>query len=259
MADSIHANYGKIGFAVVAGTLAIIGTLVYLGGFGGRKDVVYAETYSEGPVSGLSIGSDVNLRGVKVGEVKEISFIGSEYEEAAENDIPKIYILMALTKTKMRLGEDDDPDEVLRMSVKKGLHATVTSSGITGLSKIELNFPKTEIEDETPSWSPRCVCIPPAPSMLESFSDAATKFMGQLNSIDVVTVWSNVQSVSTSAAAIANNVDELVDGVKDGVASAVRNIDEATSDLKGLSGELRENPSLLLRPNDPEPLPETAQ
>ena len=68
MADSIHANYGRIGFAVVAGTLAIIGTLVYLGGFGGRSDIVYAETYSDNAVTGLSVGSDVNMRGVKIGE-----------------------------------------------------------------------------------------------------------------------------------------------------------------------------------------------
>ncbi len=258
MADSIHANYGKIGFAVVAGTLAIIATLVYLGGFGGKKNIVYAETYSEIPVTGLSIGSDVNLRGVKVGEVKEISFIGSEYNEAAEVDIPKIYILMALTTTKMRLAEDDDPEEIMREMVRKGLHATVTSSGITGLSKIELNFPKSEIEDEKPSWRPRYVCIPPALSILENFSDTLTKFMTQINNIDVVTVWSNVSSIAESTASITSNADELMDSVKEGVASIVRNVDEATTELKELSVELKENPSLLIRPNDPDPLPETA-
>ncbi len=258
MADSIHANYAKIGFAVVAGTLAIIGTLIYLGGFGGQKDIIYAETYSEIPVTGLSVGSDVNMRGVKVGEVKEVSFIGSEYTEAAEADSSKIYILMALTTTKMRLTEDDDPVEILQALVRKGLHATVTSSGVTGLSKMELNFPKTEIEDQKISWEPRYVCIPPAPSILENFSDTLTKFMTQLNKIDVVTVWSNVSSVTASAASITENVDELVDGVKAGVASVVRNVDEASTELKELSAELKSNPSLLLRSSDPEPLPETA-
>ncbi len=258
MADSIHANYGKIGFAVVAGTLAIIATLIYLGGFGGGKDIVYAETYSENPVTGLSVGSDVNMRGVKVGEVREVSFIGSEYDEAAEKDIPKIYILMALTATKMRLDEGEDAEEVLRMTVRRGLHATVTSSGITGLSKIELNYPKTPIEDQELSWEPRTVCIPPAPSMMESFAETATKFMNQVNRMDLVSVWSNVSSVAESAASITKNVDELVAEVKGDVESAAHNVDAAASELKGLSRELRDNPSLLLRPNDPEPLPETA-
>lgn len=259
MADSIHANYGRIGFAVVAGTLAIVGTLVYLGGFGGRSDIVYAETYSDNAVAGLSVGSDVNMRGVKIGEVKDISFIGSEYEEAAESDIPKIYILMALTTKKMRLTDDDDPEEILRMMVRKGIHATVASSGITGLSKIELNFPKTDVEDQKISWEPRYVCIPPAQSMLENFSDTLAKFMGQINDVDIVSVWSNVSSVASSAASITENVDELVDGVKEGVASVVRNIDETAMELRALSAELKDNPSLLLRPRDPDPLPETSR
>lgn len=259
MADTIRANYGKIGFAVVAGVLAIIGTLIYIGGFGGRSDIVYAETYSDNAVTGLSIGSDVNIRGVKIGEVKEISFIGSEYHDVAEGDIPKIYILLALKTKKMRLAIGDDPEEVLRAMVRKGLHSTVTSSGITGLSKIELNYPKSEVKNQRISWDPRHVCIPPAPSMLESFSDTLSRFMTQINSMDLVSVWSNVSSVASSSASITENVDELVDEVMAGIASVVRNIDETAVELKELSSELRENPSLLLRPNDPEPLPETVR
>ena len=184
-----QANYSKIGFAVVAGAAAIVLTLVYLGGALGKGEVVYAETYSDAPVSGLSVGSAVNLRGVKVGEVKEISFVGSEYDEAKGDDIPKIYILIAFTTSKMRTTEDEDPEEHLREFVKKGIHATVTSSGVTGLSKIELNFPRTPIETRPISWRPRHVCIPPAPSMLESFADSAARLMNQLNRMDFVAAW----------------------------------------------------------------------
>ena len=257
MADSTHANYGRIGFAVVAAIAAIVGTLIYLGGAGGDSDVVYAESYSDVPVSGLSVGSDVNLRGVKVGEVREISFIGSEYEDAAERDAPKIYILLAFTARKMRRAAGEDPEEHMRMLVGKGLHATVTSSGVTGLSKIELNFPRTAMVDQKISWRPRHVCIPPAPSMLESFSDAAARFMNQVNSMDFMSAWSNLASVAESAANIAGNVDDLVENGKSGIESIVRNMDEAAAEVRELATSLKENPSLLLRSNDAEPLPET--
>lgn len=252
-----QANYSKIGFAVVAGAAAIVLTLVYLGGALGKGEVVYAETYSDAPVSGLSVGSDVNLRGVKVGEVKEISFIGSEYDEAKGDDIPKIYILIAFTTSKMRTTEDEDPEEHLREIVKKGIHATVTSSGVTGLSKIELNFPRTPIETRPISWRPRHVCIPPAPSMLESFADSAARLMSQLNRMDFVSAWSNVASVAESSANIAANVDELVDDGKVGIESIVRDMEEAAARVRELAADLKENPSLLIRPNDPDPLPET--
>ena len=257
MADSMHANYGRIGFAVVAAAVAIIGTLVYLGGAGGNDDIVYAEMYYDNPVTGLSVGSDVNLRGVKVGEVREISFVGSEYEEADLKDIPKIYILMAFTARKMRRAQDENAEEHLRELITRGLHATVTSSGVTGLSKVELNFPRTAVSDQQISWRPRYVCIPPAPSMLESFCDAVAKFMNQLNRMDFVAAWSNISTVAESAARIAANVDDLVDNGKSGIESIVRVMEGAATEVKELATSLRENPSLLLRSADAEPLPET--
>jgi len=259
MSEGVHANYAKIGFVVVAGVAAIVGVLVYLGGAGAGRDVVYAETYSDSPVSGLSVGSDVNMRGVKVGEVREITFVGSEYEEAAGNDIPKIHILMAFTARKMRTVGGEEPEDHLRDLVRKGLHATVTSSGVTGLSKIELNFPRSEVERQAISWRPRHVCIPPAPSMLESFSDAAAKFMNQVNRMDFTAAWSNIAFVAQSAARIAGNVDRLVEDEKEGVAAIVRSLDEAATAAKEFVSELKENPSLLLRPADAEPLAETAR
>ena len=254
-----QANYAKVGFAVVAGATIVVAMLAYLGGTLGKQNVVYAETYSDSPVSGLSVGSDVNMRGVKVGEVREISFVGSEYDDASEADAMKIYILMAFTAKKMRMFDDEDPEERLRDGIRKGLRATVAPSGITGLSKIELNFPKGGAEAGTQpiSWRPRYACIPPAPSMLDSFSDTATKVMNQLDRMDFLAAWSNIASVAKSMANVASNVDDLVDNGKSGIESIVRNMDEAATHVRELAVDLRENPSLLLRANDPPPLPET--
>jgi hypothetical protein len=190
-------------------------------------------------------------------EVREISFIGSEYDDAGERDVSKIYILIAFTARKVRRAADDEPEENLRKLIAKGLHATVSSSGVTGLSKIELNFPRTPIETRPISWRPRHVCIPPAPSMLESFADSAARLMNQLNRMDFVAAWSNVAAVAESSANIAANVDELVDDGKAGIESIVRDMEEAAARVRELATDLRENPSLLIRANDPDPLPET--
>ena len=50
---------------------------VYLGGYGGRGSLVTGETYSDTPVSGLSVGSEVNFRGVKVELVGEDILLNS--------------------------------------------------------------------------------------------------------------------------------------------------------------------------------------
>ena len=252
-----QANYAKIGFAVAAGAAAIVATLVYLGGALGKGDVIYAETYSDTHVSGLSVGSAVNLRGVKVGEVRAISFIGAEYDDAQGDDVQKIYILMAFTARTLHRASYEDSEDHLRYLVGKGLHATVSPSGVTGLSKIELNFYKSGVAAPSISWRPRYTCIPPAPSMFENFSDTMAKLMRQLNSMDFVAAWSNIAAVAESSANIAANVDELVEDGKSGIEAIVRNMEETATRVRELATELRENPSLLLRPNDPPPLPET--
>ena len=260
MASDNHASYSRIGLAVVVGVAAIVGTLIYLGGFGDHGNELPAETYYDTPVSGLSVGSPVNFRGVKVGEVRRISFVGGDYPECSDQDAQKIRIVMAFDLRLIRIAGDRTPADYLHGMVKKGLRATVTSSGVTGLSRIELNYPKAELAaSEHISWKPNNPVIPSAPSLMDSLSDAATKVMNQINKMDFSGAWSNVSSVAEYAAKLAANVNLLVESQRAGVSDIIENVDAASRAIRELSHTLRENPSLLLRPNDPKPLPETAK
>jgi len=256
-----HASYAKVGLTVVLGVAAVVGVLVYFGGAGRDRCVFQAETYYDDPVSGLSVGSEVNFRGVKVGEVREISFVGGHYKDVAEADMQKIYIKMAFDSTLASLDSSEDPEELLRSLVSRGLRATVTASGVTGLSRMELNMPKNGDVRPVPqiSWSPELVCIPPAPSMLQSFSDSATQVMNKIKQMDFSSAWSNVSAVAESFSEISRNVSGLVESQKAGIDSIIFSVDQAARSLKEFADSVRENPSLLLRPRDPEPLPETSR
>ncbi len=257
MAADNHASFMRIGLAVALGTAAIIGALVYLGGLGNAKDVVWAETYSVTPVSGLSVGSAVNFRGVKIGEVQRLSFIGGDYRGASEADAQKIRIVMAFNRSAVQLDEDESGEELLKRMIAKGLHATVTASGITGLSRIELNYPRTAIVDEAMSWKSEYMTIPPAASLLENFSSAATRVMNEINKMDLTTAWSNVAAIASSAADLTRNVNALVECQRTGINEILENVSAAAASIKDLTQRLSENPSLLLRKADAEALPET--
>ena len=257
MAKENHANYAKIGFALVLGTVATVAALVYIGGAGGRGEELLAETYCESVVSGLSVGSEVNFRGVKVGEVREITFVGREYEGVTEEDSQKILIIMALNGKLYRPGGLYSPEETIRRHVERGLRATVASSGITGLMRVELNYPKAVVEPAAISWRPERVCIPPAPSILESFSDSAVRVMSQLNDMDFRSAWSNMTDFTASVSRLADSVNAIVDTQRAALPQILGEVEEAMAAIRGLAGELRDNPSLLLRPRDPLPLPET--
>lgn len=258
MAEGNEASFSRIGAFIVAGVLLIAGTLVYLGGWGGERSEYLVETYFSNDVSGLDVGSAVNFRGVRVGAVKAISFIGAEYENVSSRQARNIYVLLALDPRLFRMDSGDGaPSRFVAKMVENGLHATVSSSGITGLSRIELNFPKNEIEDETLSWQPRNLFIPPAPSMLETAADSASKVLRQLNGMDLALVWSNVVRFTDSAAGLCENAGGMLETERGRISSILDNLESATSSLKEFAETVRDNPSLLLRSRDAEPLDET--
>ena len=259
MAADSQPNYAKIGFFILSGIALVIGTLVYLGGFGAERHEFIAETHFSYPVSGLDVGSAVNFRGVHVGTVRRISFIGAEYDDIGNPyDRRQIYVELSLDKRLFRFGgKEEHVNEALARLVERGLHATVSSSGVTGLSKIELNFPKLPREDEKISWRPKHIVIPPAPAFLQSAADSVTQILDQLNRMDFVTAWSNVVEVTGTANILLQDVTTLIQAQKGNVGEIMDNVREASIGLRAFTDEIRANPASLLKSNTPEPLDET--
>ena len=257
MANDNQANYARIGSFIIVGIALIVATLVWLGGINGKDSEFLAETFFPNDVSGLDVGSAVNFRGVRMGAVKRISFVGAEYDVTAPEDGRKIYVLLALDRRLFRLNHVDEPETMLEMFVSKGLHATVSASGVTGLSHIELNFPKGNVPDERYSWKPRRITIPPAPSILQSAADSATQILDQINRMDLLAAWSNAVSTLESANSTITSFGTVLDSNSGNISDILDNLREASSSLRDFANDIRSNPSLLLRSNDPDRLPET--
>ena len=253
-----HASCAKVGFTVVAGFAAVVAALLYFGGIGRGGGEFLAETYYNASVSGLSVGSEVNFRGVAVGAVKSISFIGADYPDAADADRGKIRIVLAFNDKMARTRQGVSPREVLEHFVSRGMRATVSPSGITGLSKIELNFSSLATAEEPLSWTPEHFCIPPAPSMLEGFADSATKIMNHLKNMDFGTAYASLTSTVSSAGRAVDEVRALVVDERPALDAILSNLEGASATLKDFAERIRDEPSLLLRSRDERPLPETS-
>lgn len=258
MASEGKTSYTKIGFIVVAGIVAVVGSLFYFGGIRGNGDLVYAETCFDRSVSGLSVGSAVNFRGVKIGEVKEISFVGNKYNVRGDDNL-RVYIKMGFPRSRLTAYEDEgvSADETLGYMVDTvGLRATVSASGVTGLSRIELDsapdFPAIQ-----PSWTPECAYIPPKPSLIDNFSDSATRVMDQINRMDIAGVWSNVSASVESLARLSDGVQSTLESSRSDAERIIGNLSSAAAAVRDLVERLRENPSLLIREHEAQRLPET--
>lgn len=257
MANDNHANYARIGSFIILGLVLILVTLIWLGGAGGNKNEIMAETFFPNDVSGLDVGSAVNLRGVRVGSVKRISFIGAVYDVDSHEDGRKIHVLLALDKRLFRVNNSESPMKALELFVNRGLHATVSASGVTGLSHIELNFPKGKIADEKIGWRPKHITIPPAPSILQSAADSATQILDQINRMDLLAAWTNIVGTLESANSTLTSLGTLLESNGGNVGEILDNLRETSASLRDFANDIKSNPSLLLRSNDPDRLPET--
>ena len=258
MADDNQANYGRIGFTLLMGIALIVGVFVYFGGVGTNKEMVPAETFFHNPVTGLAPGADVCFRGVKVGSVKRMSFIGNEYPNSRYKQA--IWVELAFDSVLIGGGSDKHhPVDELRRIVEKGLHATVSASLLTGIAHIELDFPKSEVQEAPCDWRPRTICIPPAPTLLQSASDTIPKVLNKLDKMDLVGSWSNVMATVEAAHTLMGTAGALVESQQGNIGEILSNMRDASASLRDLANQLRDNPSLLLRAQDPQPLAETAR
>ena len=262
MANENHASYAKVGLTVVAGVAAIIGTLIYIGGVKDTGDEMLAETCYDKPVSGLSVGSVVNFRGVKVGEVRAINFIGNLYKvKGADNS--RIYILMALSRQLLgiKTAEEEAEFAIDKFVKHLGMRATVTASGITGMSRVELDFNHPDHLEPAPeiSWTPKYPYIPPKVSLFDSFGDSATKVMNQINRMDLTLVFSNASAAVESLAHVTDGVKTMVQARQTDMEELMGNLSSLSETAREFVQELRQNPSLLVRERVPTPLEETSR
>lgn len=165
------ANPKTVGAFVLGAFALIAGGIVVLGGGKFFQQTAPVVMYFQGAVSGLSVGSPVNFRGVKVGQVTNL-FIRYSGDTPSDVEIPVFAELSA--KNLQIVGASGETEEVggapgtrLKQLVDHGLRAQLAlPSLVTGQAQISLDFsPGTPIH-ENESYPDR-VQIPTVPSTLQ--------------------------------------------------------------------------------------------
>ena len=131
------ANPTIIGLFVLSAMLLAIGAIFYLGGSGfSDHHKIKFILFFEGDVKGLQVGAPVTLRGVKVGQVEEMSI---SFESKSQRfDIPVI-ISIDLGKVGFNHEEFVPERALLESLILQGLRASLNlQSLVTGKMEVKV-------------------------------------------------------------------------------------------------------------------------
>ena len=229
---SAQSRYFKIGLFILAGAALLVAGLLFLGADSMFRPRVYLETYVDGTVQGIDVGSPVKFRGVQIGRVSRVDFCFNEYgPNPGEGRLDYVYIEMEVNKQVFRGMFDAEVGTMIGQAVDQGLRVMLQPQGITGLNFAELNYvdrappPPLEIW-----WTPRHPYIPSAPGTLASMLDSVNSIMDTFKALDIKDTVRELNAVmenfNTTLGKLQTNLDEM-------------NIAETSTNLQKLIDEMR--------------------
>jgi ABC-type transporter Mla subunit MlaD len=180
---SANTNNFKLGlFTLVGLGLLLTGVLAFGAWSAFEKKSVF-ETYVPGDVSGLSVGSAVEFRGVRVGKVTHIGFSWNEYQDTQ----PGCVVVVFEMKDDIFLGPPGNGwHEQLQAAIDRGLRARLKAQGVTGTCIVSLEYlaPEGYIPLKV-TWTPRHTYIPAAPGLLGDLLASLQKALHRFERLDV--------------------------------------------------------------------------
>ena len=204
---SVKIHYFRIGLFVLAGALLLVGALFAVGlkAYFGKRDVF--ETYVTGKVENLSVGALVKLRGVTIGKVSSIDFVGTEYPEYKEQ---YVLIHFEVPKGTVWSSETASVQQRLDMEVAQGLRARVQGQGFLGANIVVLEYvdPKLYPVDPVP-WTPKHYYIPSAPNQFNRVMASLEKSLRRVEDLDFAGLLDRAKTLIDAVNRLAGNVNQI--------------------------------------------------
>ena len=175
-------NNFKLGLFALGGVALLVAGLLAFGARSYFKSKSEFETYIEGDVTGLSVGSAVELRGVNVGKVTRIDFSWTAFKPTQ----PSYIVVDFEMRNDVAPGSVGAArNELLQSAIKQGLRARVKAKGITGTSVLSLEYvdPAENPPVQVP-WTPRYTYIPSAPGEFNELLASLEKTLRNVESLD---------------------------------------------------------------------------
>jgi len=248
-----EANKTLIGAFVVGAIALAVGAILVFGGGRFFTDSVPLVAYFDGSVKGLGVGSKVQMKGVTVGEVKDVKllfnpdnldFINRVLIETEPERIGSFFD----PSNKEAFSElDADAEEVIDSLINRGLRAKLTlDSVVTGKLLVAFDFyPETRVKLR--DLEPEIIEVPTVQTDLEKIAKALSELpledmvyrvSDTLQGINAIIRSPELKQALHALNQTLQNMEKLVENVDSRIEPLVQRIDETLQDYGRLAKEV---------------------
>jgi len=229
----------RIGLFVLTGAGLFVAALFAVGlkAYFGKNDLF--ETYVPGKVENLSVGALVKLRGVTIGKVSAIEFIGVEYPQYHQRDV---LIQFEVPRGTVWSADTNQIQELLDTEAAQGLRARVEAQGFIGASILALEYVDPAFYPVEPvPWTPKHYYIPSAPSQFNRLMSSLEISLSHVQTLDLAGLLARANKLIEAGDRVATNVNQLnfkqlgtnADGLIVEFRDTARRLQQTLSDAQG--------------------------
>jgi len=230
---STPTNNFKLGVFTLCGLLIFIVAILAFGARSYLKPSSMFETYVQGDVTGLAVGSLVELRGVRVGKVTKINFSWVEY---TNTDPSYIVVVFEMRDDIAPVPPGSERTEMLNLAIKHGLRARLKNQGVTGNSILSIEYVDPD-RNPIPAipWAPANTYIPAAPGQFVELLASLGNSLHSLEQLDFSNINRLVQYDLKSAGKVLDKVGQVdFNGISTNANTLLAALRENSGELKTL-------------------------
>jgi len=204
---SVKTHHFRIGLFVLVGAGLLVAALFAVGlkAYFGQRDLF--ETYVNGKVENLSVGALVKLRGVTIGKVSAIEFVGTEYPQYGQR---YVLIQFEIPRGTVWGAGTNHLQELLDTEAAQGLRARVEAQGFIGASFLALEYVDPKLYPLQPlTWTPKHYYIPSAPSQFNRLLASLEKSMTQVETLDLAGLLARANKLIEAGDRVASNINQI--------------------------------------------------
>ncbi len=203
---SAKTNNFKLGLFTLVGIALLVAGVLAFGAWSTFQKKSLYETYVPGEVSGLSVGSAVEFRGVHVGRVTHIGFSWNEYQGTQ----PGWVVVVFEMRDDIFGAPAANGAREFQAAAQRGLRARLKAQGVTGTAIVSLEYlDPAEYPPTTVPWTPKHAYIPSAPGLLGDLLVSLQSALHHFSHLDVTALNQQAETDLKSLGRVLDKTERL--------------------------------------------------